>query len=552
MRRVLAVLLWLYFAPALLRAQELQRVPVRVTFVAGGQAYIDRGREAGIQVGDTVVLNPPGLPPVRTRVVSVAATSARLDIPALPAALAIGTTGEAQLPAGRVAPSTQPASQAGRPVPEHPPWTQPIDPREREHPLLAPAFGRGPEERPIRIDGRVYARSVLTQDDGADRDARYFVGNLGTDFEVENLLGDGGRLQFDGEVASRESRVPGVIDEDETDAWINRFSYRTGGNRHDRHTLELGRFQQGLVPELGVVDGIEASWLTAGLGTLGVSGGFFPEPFPEGGTTDDLQLAVVHKLSFDEHQRITSSLALQKTWHDGAPDRDLLLWIFEARPSDRFWFHAATWIDFYTSSDVIKSSGLELTEQRTQLGFTPRPETGASLGFSYQRWPELKRREFAALPPDLIRDGHVVRGDLSLWNEWSKCWRTDLRGYLWEDQDSNGLGGDLRLTARELLDRDHEASLDLFYSEGSFLEGPGFRLASRHRVGSSYLSATYELGLFEATRLVTGTSNQTQHALIFTGDFPLGDWSDLSLSLDWRGGDGVDAITLGFYVQTRF
>ena len=62
-------------------ASMVQSVEVKVTAVAGGSIYLDKGRRAHIEAGDRVSLHPVGGLPLEVVVRSVSSKSSRADLP---------------------------------------------------------------------------------------------------------------------------------------------------------------------------------------------------------------------------------------------------------------------------------------------------------------------------------------------------------------------------------------------------------------------------------------------------------------------------------------
>ena len=76
------------------------------------------------------------------------------------------------------------------------------------------------------------------------------------------------------------------------------------------------------------------------------------------------------------------------------------------------WF-ASSKVDFYTGSDTVKSSDVEITELLASA-YWNRGAFGAGLTASRFLWPELKRAEYQNLPVELVRLlGHLVMGGIA-------------------------------------------------------------------------------------------------------------------------------------------
>ena len=546
------------FLAAPLAGQAVRRVAARVTFVAGRSFYLDQGREAGIEPGDTVIVSPVAGSPVEGRVIAISGQSCSAELTAPAVVIGPGDRAEILVPVGRGANPASPrptSSGPSRPVApvEHPPWTRPLDPNaSSEAPLLAPAFGKTRPREPMRLSGRIHANGFHTWDTGSGRDSRYMLGRVGIDLELANPGDLGGRVHFAGEASRRATLLEDAPDTSDTSGRVDRLSYRHGDGRADTWRYEVGRFLQNELPELGVLDGAEVAYQTESVGRFGASVGAMPSPFPNRASGDDLQVALFHRLAFGEHEELVSVLGLQKTWHDGDADRDLLLWNLEAHPSGPVSFRTSTWIDLYGNSDTVKGSGPELTQFQAQGSYAIDPDTGIQGFGTYLRWPELLREEFAALPAERIRDAHVLRYGLSGWHRLDKRWRFDARVDAWNDERASGLGGEIRAAARDWAFPKHELSFALFQVAGSFLSGPGIRVTSTHWWETSSLRLGYEIARYGTESLSTGSETLVQQALVADYDWHFADAWDLSLSADARFGDGAGSFTLGIYVQTRF
>ena len=553
MRRLLPLLL-----AAPLAAQAMRELPVQVTFVSGKSVFVDRGRESGIEPGDALILRPVGRPTVEARIAAISAQSARVDFAVLPPGVEMSTPGTVLVPTGRgqaQEPGTGTGSQpASRPRPvAHPPWTRPLDPSApADKPLLAPAFGRTRVSRPVKLSGRAYANSFHTWDQADDRDSRYAFGEIGTDLTLENPLQTGGKLRFAGALSRRETVVEDAPDQSEDFARLERLSYTIGGDRRDAWRCEAGRFLQNELPEFGLLDGVELSWQSEAAGRFGFSFGGMPEPDADLESGDDLQVAVWHRLAFGETEDVASVIGLQKTWHDGDEDRDLGIWNFEARASDRLTLRTSTWIDLYGSGDTVKSHGPEVTEFHAQASYAWKPENGLSASFTHMRWPELLRDEFAKPDPDYLRDARTDRLGLATWQRLDQHWRIDARADWWEDQSDHGLAGELRFSARSVFGERHEGSFAIAQTDGTYTSGPAFRISSMNWWDSAVLRLTYELALYSSDKLTTNSASLTQHAVTAGYDLNLSPAWSLSITGDLRFGDGTEAVTLGAFLQTRF
>jgi hypothetical protein len=72
-----------------------------------------------------------------------------------------------------------------------------------------------------------------------------------------------------------------------------------------------------------------------------------PELDLEFETGDDLQVAGFYEWVFDGVSDLSVAAGAQKTWHEGEPDRDLIVARLDYLPPDSWDLRAATWVDLY-------------------------------------------------------------------------------------------------------------------------------------------------------------------------------------------------------------
>lgn len=533
------------------RAQDVERVAVRVTTVSSGAVYLDRGRSAGIASGDQLILHVASGVPLLLQIGAVSSGSARADLPPGTVAPRPGDAGEVIVSSGRAVPDTAQAVPVIRAPPvEHPPWTDPQSGWDQDAPLLAPAFGQGPAARPTRWWGRVIAQYDGTFDGGLD-EHQYHLFRAGIDTTIENPANDGGRIHFAGEITSRAALLDDAPDDTSVRGRIDRLSYATADTPAARYRLEVGRFLPAQVPELGVIDGAEVLLPAGAHGRFGVSFGAFPEPFPATGTGDDIQTAVSYRFVGGADDWFSGDIAYQKTWHRGAPDRDLVFADVDARPTQDFWLHSSLWADYYGDSDSAKSKGFQVTELDVQASYRLNPANGVGLGVAHIRWPQLLRKEFNALPPDQLRDGRLFRLGVNSWHDLSRVVRLEARVDWWQDQDDDGASEDVRLALRDLLYEDGEVSFGAFHTDGALTRGTGFRCGLNRRFGSAFVDLRYELSTY-TTDNVSGSEDLIQQSAGASASFPLSQSTDVSFHLDYWFGDAQNALAVGLFSQVRF
>jgi hypothetical protein len=242
---------------------------------------------------------------------------------------------------------------------------------------------------------------------------------------------------------------------------------------------------------------------------------------------------------------------VQKTWHLGAPDRDLLLLRGEWRPHQKLWLQGNGKVDYYSGSDDIKGRGLELTELMLQ-GRWDGGDWSTGLLASRFTWPELKRAEYQDLPPELVRDGFVDRlgwnGSLRVAAPVSLRVRADL----WRDQDRDGRTLGLDGDWRSVWSQTSALSLAAFWNDGGYSGGPGLRLTARDRLGALAWRTSYRWYHYELSALVSGPESYTRQSAELGISMPIGQRGDLDLSCERWFGEREDAFAIGLYVQWRF
>ncbi len=536
-RRMWACLALSVAAPAWVSAQEqgVRGVEARVSAVSGPAVHLDQGGDAGIEPGDRVRATPPGGSPVELIVRAVTRQSARCEFLGPAAALDVGTLVEVFVPLERASPRTGPQ------------WRYQEQGWSTDLPLLAPVQGVLPSERERTWTGRVF-QSVDWTRDTSSSEQEYLFSRTGLDLRVENATGRGDQLFFDGELFHRFASIDGQADEDTVRGRIDRLSWLLGDSRERSQRIEVGRFLSSEMPQLGVIDGVEFVQRSSSGQRYGASVGMLPSWDSTFSTGDDLAAAAFFRGFAGAEQQFTAGVAVQKTWHEGTRDRDLLVGDFSWRASESWRFSGAASVDWYTSSDDPKSSGAELTELHLASLWTPKAPHGATLTYSRIAWPVLLRNELPPATFATLADGSVERAALSVWRDLTRRLRLWARIDSWSDQDSSGGGGELRASWRDLVCDSSEISLALFSNDGLFVDVAGARLGWRQWGSWGAWFASFEVAEQE---FVGGPVIDAQ---VLRGGWNgmLGQHWMLSLSSDWRTGDEQDALTLGFALQRRF
>src|SRR5690606_34151143 len=138
------------------------------------------------------------------------------------------------------------------------------------------------------------------------------AGRTGADFDVENPLGKGGALHFDGELAFRRTFLDDAPDDSSGRPRLDRLSYSWGDDELAPVRFEVGRFLQNQFPELGRVDGGEVAVPVGEHGAVGTSFGLMPEPFGAGSSSDDLQATLSYRYDAIAEGGVRAGLAAQK------------------------------------------------------------------------------------------------------------------------------------------------------------------------------------------------------------------------------------------------
>ncbi|MEZ5988782.1 MAG: hypothetical protein R3F30_06610 [Planctomycetota bacterium] len=527
------------------------KVAVKVKSVSGQNVYLDTGRAAGLRAGDRLVLRPAGRHEVFGYVREVSRKHARaiLDEPEFVPAL--DTPGEVVIPKSRLTDgSGGTPDQPERPVPEHPPWPTELPEGRTDVPLLAPVASRRPSDRPFSVHGRAWL-GLDASETGIGGTSRFYYGHAGTDMELSNPFEEGGEVRFRGDLYHRRFEATGVT-EDETRLRVDRLSYRYGHADDAPWRFQVGRFLQSLAPEFGVVDGAETDVRLGVESRLGLVFGGFPDPESLSRSLDDQQLSVFYRWSPNEDRDLELAGGYQHTWHDGAPDRDLVLLRGFWRGEGGVSVHGAAYIDIYGSNERVESSGVSPTELQASFNWTIDRSNGLSAYLDWFRYPDIYLYGYDQLAPERILDDYVFRWPLSSWHLLTDELRLDLRAVPWKDQDRDGLDLEVRTTVRDWLPADLDLDVTVFRTAGSYQDGWGYRVELHHYGPSHGLDIGYEWADYEfASTPLSGSSSDPQ-GLWANLRMDLSDFWDLSARLDHRFGGNQDSLSLNLYLQYRF
>jgi len=519
-----------------------QPLDARVIAVDQTRIEIDRGLADGLRQGDRVRFLPPTGSPVEGSVFELTERTSAVLLQEVSNTVDVGTRAEA-FPSA-LAQGSQKTTSGGV---EHPPWENEIEQWPAGKHLLAPMSGLLPEERKMTLSGRLYAASDLVND--SERNNSSSWSRLGADVHMNNLLGFGGDFHVDVEYNQSQFKPDAGASETNSQLRIDRVSYARGGDRHRALQWQVGRFLQTGFPEFGVIDGAEANYRLKGGQRIGASYGFLPILYGDFGTTQDSQFAL-HYRAQNESGMSSFGAGLQKTWHDSAADRDLLVLKANTRSSNGMYFYANAWFDLYDGSDNFKK-GSELTRATASGGYRSREGNGWSANATLFRFPQLLQTQvFSADPGGLVyTDNETRRLSLDLHRSFHKNLRGSARISYWGDQDDSGFGGELRCSLRDLLTDGSQLGGSLFMDQGRYTDSTGIRLDAGFPTPGGRLRFFWETGNYQNNSFSVPNADLLQHRLRGSWDISLSQSWSLSLYLEQRAGDSQDSQSAGFYLQ---
>jgi hypothetical protein len=91
----------------------------------------------------------------------------------------------------------------------------------------------------------------------------------------------------------------------------------------------------------------------------------------------------------------------------------------------------------------------------------------------------------------------------------------------------------------------------VFYTQGSFTKGMGFRTEIRPRRGDIQLFIGYEFFRYTTVGSVESTDWLIRHTIRAGLSFPIGNWY-VNLTADHYFGNNENSYNLGTYVEYRF
>ncbi|MCB9916252.1 MAG: hypothetical protein H6828_14075 [Planctomycetes bacterium] len=541
-------------APA---AEERVSLEMRVVEVReDGLVVVDRGRVDGLARGDFVLFRPLGGGSVRGRVISADERRAGVQLDERDVVLALGTRGETAVPRARLAPRPvpvveAPAEPAAEPSDEPERWERGDDGWTSDQPLLARVEALRPEQRPRRVYGRLFV--------SADGGWTSQVGRsdvllrTGGDVLVQNPFERGGELHVDAELDYRRAdRNDANPDEDAQRLRINRASYSWGGTRFQKVRQEAGRFLQDGVPEFGVLDGYEYGRRLESGDRYGASVGFMPEPTPEFESGHDFQVSGYYQWVSDKREELSATAGYQRSFHNGAADRDLLLGKLRYLPGEGWDFDGTLWVDLYTGGDDAKGTPVDLT--RAQLSTGRRWDEGHALTVAlvHQSFPDIERYEFEPPTASRLADDRSERLSVSGWRQLASGNRWHGHVGLWVDQDD--AGGDLE-SGYEWVDfggRGGRAELTGFAAQGAYSLVLGARAAVGGQLARARWDLSYEVSQHDLDGFSSDNDTIWQHRV--SGDLGLYGMGAWDLHLDGSGVVWNEELSLrvAFYLSRSF
>ncbi|MBK8978491.1 MAG: hypothetical protein IPM29_21545 [Planctomycetes bacterium] len=554
---ILAVAALCGLAPAQ-QQDPFVHVPLRIVSVgANDGVVVDRGRRDLVEVGDLVLFTPRQGGTYRGSVIQVDRRTAVVRLAEPGFGPVAGIAGEVLVPrarrdAGNPAdgPAAAPADPGAGEVAQR--WRNRDDGWRPGMPLLDRERAVRPEERPRRVTGRAWLAGDLVSVSG-DRSNSYL--RIGTAFDVENVASRGGALHFDGEVNHRtENDGSGFGESEGLDAIIRRLSYSSGGDRFDRDGVEVGRFLQRGMPELGILDGAEWTGRADGGDRYGVAVGFLPEPDDDHESGQDLQLGAHYLWSLDPAERVVVGLGLQKTFHDGSSDRDLVVAKVRYLPEGPGWDLFATgWLDFYFGEDNAKDAFAELTQAYVTTGRSWSDGSRIDFAWRRQRFPEHDRQgEYLPVLRTQLADDRYDRlsfayGSSTEWHARPHC---ELA--VWSDEGDEGVAADLGLELRDVFTSGDRLDLVAFGNSGEIAWYAGGRVTYGVATRTGRWDVLYEYTFSRYDAFADDRDDLAQHRLRLSDSFRIGTAWDVSLHGGLVHWDGDTAWDVGTYIQWTF
>ena len=534
-----------------LAAEEdgLTRVELRVASIGAGVVVVDRGARDKVAVGDRVLLRPRGGATHSGTVVEVSERSAVVELVdgnLLPPA---GTRGEVLIPSSRFEAEEESGPEAeSEPLPdEHPPWENRDEDYRKNKPLLSGMRPVRPDQRTKRISGRAYAIANFVQDvRGTFSNS---VLRFGTDLVMSNPFRKGGEFRFNGEF----DYLTKTLEKDlEPDILIRRLSYRRGGDRFSPDRWEFGRFLQQGMPEFGLLDGAEWTRRKANGHRFGFSAGFMPEFEDSFNSLQDAQIAGFYEWVSDTSEQLMLGAGFQKTWNDFTADRDLLVAKVRYDPPGGLHVFATVWIDFYTGSDDLKNSAVEVTEAIASVRKTWKSDNGVEAIYTYRAFPDIRRNgEFLPPLPAEITGNTYHRLALNGWR-WLTA-KLQIHGHLsgWVDEDRCGGAVDLGIEINDIVARGVRGDLTVFGARGQFENQYGVRASLGQFADKGHWEIFYEISNNRRFGFPNDRDDIIQHRARISSGYLAAPWN-FSVFIEVANFDAEISWAVGLNVERNF
>jgi hypothetical protein len=413
-------------------------------------------------------------------------------------------------------------------------------------PLLARVRAVLPEERERSLHGRSWASFDATRASEGDR-SDYFA-RAGTSLVLENPFRRGDRIHADLEWNTRRVVVDDDDDERDVEFRAEHLSYAWGGTRFAAEGWEVGRFLQRGMVEFGVLDGAEWILRRRNGHEYGASLGFLPEPDQEFQTGSDLAASAFYRWVADESEELTASAGYQKTFHNGAADRDLVVLNFTRVPRAGWAVFGNAWIDFYTEGDDEKGTLMGLTQAYLSAG--RRWEDGSSLDLvlSHLEFPEIDRNEFAPVEDAQLADDHSER--VALTSRWQITPVLELLSGIggWIDEDEEGGDLELGLAKDGFLTERGFTAVTALATRGRYQTTIGARVSAGTTAANGTWAVDYEFTQNRLDGFSSANDDLPQHRLRLRADHAWRGW-DLSWRIEGLVYDDENAVTVGLYLQ---
>lgn len=518
-----------------------------------GWALIDRGSSDRLAVGDTVRFLPREGGTFTGTVSEIEERAARVELHDRDFVPSPGTRGKVAIPRERLKAGARPnlrrARKRAEPLSEGAP--APVfengDEEWREgEPLLARVRPVRPAERATRVHGQSYAILDHTQ---ASEDERHDTfGRVGGGLVIENPFGRGDRLHADAEWNYRHVDVPDVDDEEDVELRLERLSYASGGSRFEHEGLEVGRFLQQGMAEFGVLDGAEWVFRRPSGHRYGASIGLLPELDEEFQTGSDLQVAAFYRWVADQSEELSASAGYQKTFHNGAVDRDLVVANVSRVPRAGWTFFGSAWLDLYTDGDDDKGTLMGLTQAYVSTG--RRWQSGSTFDavYSHMEFPEIDRNEFLPVDDAQLADDHSERLGLTSRLQLARDLRmlTGVGG--WIDEDEGGGDAEFGFELRDFLVERGFADVQGFVTRGRFQTSAGGRFSTGRFSANGRWALDYEFSQNRLDGFSSANNDLPQHRVRFSRDHAWKAWG-FSWRLEGLVYDDENALTVGLYLQ---